>query len=175
MVKEPIFAFISLAFLLAAIATGYLMLEFTRSAITTEGMVVAVDARNTTCSKDRAGSGRRQGSGRRRDCTRYSATVQFATVQGENRTIELAFGKASGHDKPLSYARQPVGSTVSIIYDPANSSRVHENTVWSLWGPTIMLLLAHVVMLLVSFLRWPSQHGLPDRYFEKPLGLGRSS
>ena len=175
MVKEPILAFISLALLLGACATGFLTLEFTRAASKTDGIVTEVIGRNATCSKRKSGTGESSRIRNRKDCTRYSATVQFDTANGERRSVELAFGKATGHDKPISYARQPVGTTVPLIYDPKDLSRVFENTVWALWGPTIMLFLAHVVMLLVSFLRWPSQHGLPDRYFEKPHGMGSSS
>lgn len=172
MVKEPILAFISVLLLLGACATGFLTFEFTRSASTTDGIVTEVDARNATCGGKRSHSSGRYRKRNRTDCTRYFATVQFDTANGERHSVRLAFGKSFGHDKPVANARQQVGTKVPLIYDPKDPSRVFENSVWALWGPTIMLLLAHVVVLLVSFVRWPSRHGLPDRYFEKPHGTG---
>jgi hypothetical protein len=140
MIKQPIWAIVSLALLV--VIAGFIVERciFLYNAERAIGRVIAVDSHNGTCGHRRS----------RYACTEFDATVEFSTRMAARYTLEISAGTARGYDQPLSRASRRVSDGVWVVYNPNKPTKAYEDSVWGVWGMPIVLALFQLTSLLVS-------------------------
>ena len=135
------------AFVISMIAAAVMLyfvgdrVWFLRHAERTTGSVIALQASNERCGSRRS----------RYDCTRFHANVAFFVRDDEHRLFVDA-GSARGHNRPLTGAKYRVASTVNVVFSAANPAHAYRDTWWDVWARPAIAFLAHLVMLVVSFI-----------------------
>ncbi|WP_298820880.1 DUF3592 domain-containing protein [Chloroflexus sp.] len=77
-----------------------------------------------------------------RQATYYYPVIAFTAIDGTAMQV-----KSSTGSNPPSHR---VGDTVSILYNPQNPAEMHENSFWSLWFPSYLILGFGGLFLLVG-------------------------
>lgn len=131
MIKQPLYAVISLVLLVVVAGYAIERLAFLKRAEHTTGTVINVTSYNSRCG------GRRS----RYSCTKFNASVDFLTRESSKYTLKISVGSSRGHNQPLEYADVKVNGQVPVVYDPQNPSKAYEDTTWGVWGTPIMILI----------------------------------
>jgi hypothetical protein len=141
MIKQPFFALIALALLVAA---GWFVMDrltFLHTAERTAGKVVSVSARNDRCG------GRRS----RHSCTRYTAHINFSPLHSSGTyNLSISAGSHRGYDQPVNYASHTTGDAVQVVYNPKKPDEAYEDSLMGVWGTPIMLAIGQLISFFTS-------------------------
>ena len=141
MIKQPWLLVISGICLVIGI---YLVVErslFLASAEETQGKVISIESRNTTCGSKR----------RRYACTKFKALVEYPVgANAVPHTILISAGSSRGRDQPVSGADLPEGTPVPVVYAPDNPGKAYQNTFFGVWAAPIIAGIAQFGTLIGS-------------------------
>lgn len=112
------------------------------------GTVTAIQSLNSSCSKSRR-RGRVRSS---YSCTKFQASVRYASAGGEVYSLSRSAGRARGHNQPSSLANLTAGQEVTVLYDSARPAEGRLDRFDDLWlGPSVAAFLGLIFGLCIIF------------------------
>ncbi len=149
MIKQPIFAAISLALFVGLIYCVIDRIAFLKRAQRADGIVTQITSYNSRC-----GGGRRS---RSYACTKFTAHISYRTQTGLPIDFTVGAGSSRGSNLPHNYASMREGQSTLVIYDPKDPSNAYISMA-SVWFTPFALFVSQLISGFSSLVKPRNQN-----------------